>query len=409
MPQVETVSLSLWQRVGSVHESSGTNGMTHFIEHMLFKGTSRHSARDIAMRMDSVGAAMNAFTSREKTCFYANVMAAHAPMVFDLLRDMYYDSIFPAREIAREKQVVMQEIHMYEDSPDDSVHDAFITQLWPTHSLGYSVSGKAENIAAIRRDSLMRFFKKHYVTDRLVISLAGAINPEEIKDMLSRWPERRIANGASEACKGQVPQPEYTLFSHRKPLEQVHLLLAMPGISKTHPWRFAISLLNQIWGGSMSSRLFQRIREETGVCYSIYTFPAMMHEIGFFGIYCATSDKYLDKVLSLIRRENDLLLRRGISGEELRYAKEQLKSAFLIGRECVESRMNYNAMQELVFGRPGSVRGVLAGIEKVEVDEVNEAIRFILGEAKYAARTLGPKDTMPVLERHFSGTPHAQK
>ena len=158
----------------------------------------------------------------------------------------------------------------------------------------------------------------------------------------------------------------------------------------------------------MSSRLFQRIREETGFCYAIYTFPAMMHETGYFGIYCATSDKYLDKVLSLIRRENDLLLRRGVSAEELRCAKEQLKSAFLIGRECVETRMNYNAMQELIFGRCGSVRGVLSEIEKVTVDEVNEVIQYILGGGRYAVRTLGPKNTMPVLERHFPGVPHAR-
>jgi len=252
MPQVDTVSLGLWQRVGSIHESAATNGMTHFVEHMLFKGTSRYSARDIAMRMDSVGAAMNAFTAREKTCFYANVMASHAPMVFDLLRDMYFDSTFPAKEIAREKEVILQEIHMYEDSPDDSVHDHFITQLWPAHPIGYTVAGRAENVAAIRRDALMRFFNKYYVTDRLIISVAGAIDPEKIKDTFSRWPERRAVSEGGEAGKGReydlppIPGAEYTLYAHKKPLEQVHLLLGMPGMRKAHPWRFAIALLNQI-------------------------------------------------------------------------------------------------------------------------------------------------------------------
>jgi len=429
MPRVETVSIGLWQRVGSVCEESANNGATHFVEHMLFKGTSRYSAREIAMRTDSVGANMNAYTTREKTCFYANVMAPHFPMIADLLRDMYYDSTFPKEEIAREKEVVLQEIDMYEDSPDDSVHDQFIAQLWPSHPLGFSISGKPENIKAIRRDALMRFYKKHYVTDRLIVSLAGAIDPEEMRERFSAWPPRyaQEQKGAwppryAQEQKGAwppryaegnhaippIPPIAYTLYSQQKPLEQVHLLLAMPGIPKAHPWRFAIALLNQIWGGSMSSRLFQRIREECGICYSIYTFPAMMHETGFFGIYCASSDRYLDKVLTLIKRENERLLRKGITPEELRCAKEQLKSSVVIGRESVETRMNTNALDELILGRREGVRELLRKIEGAAIDEVHAVIAHILGEGRYAARTLGPKNTMPILKRHFPGVPHAR-
>ncbi|HPH02076.1 MAG TPA: pitrilysin family protein [Spirochaetota bacterium] len=398
MPRVETVSFGLWQRVGSSNESPLTNGLTHFLEHMLFKGTSEHSASDIAIRMDSVGAHMNAFTTREKTCFYANVVARHAPMVIGLLKAMYYDSVFPPKEIQREKQVVIQEIHMYDDSPDDYIHDRFVEQLWPDHPLGFSISGKVENIEAITRARLLDFFNKHYRTDRLVISAAGMIDPDTLAREIETWPLR---GSGDPALPTQPPEPRFTLAAQKKKLEQVQLLIGMPGVHKRHPWRVAIALVNQLWGGSMSSRLFQKIREEHGICYSIYTFPALMQETGYFGISCATSAEYLDTVLTLIRRENELLLKKGISSEEFLRSKEQLKSSLLIGRESVESRMNYIAMQELVFGRGEPLSAVLKRIDAVTMEDIRDVISYILGSERFAVRTLGRIDAMPILKKHF--------
>jgi len=399
MPRVGTVSFGLWQRVGSAHEVPTTNGLTHFVEHMLFKGTPSMTARDIAIRMDSVGAVMNAFTTREKTCFYANVIASHAPMVIDLLRAMYYESNFPAKEIAREREVVMQEIRMYEDSPDDYIHDSFMEQLWPDHPVGYAVAGRIANIEAIRRAGVVKFFDENYVTDRLVVSAAGDIDPDKLAQTIGAWPAR-FSNRVFD--ESEPPHPAPTLFSQRKKLEQVHVLLGMPGVPKTHRWRFAIALLNQLWGGSMSSRLFQKIREQYGICYSIYTYPSMMHKTGYFGIYCATSEQHLDRVLSLIRRENDILLEKGVADDELARSKEQLKSSLLIGRESVESRMNLIAMQEIVFGRSESVREVLQRIDDVSREEMRELIDYVLGGHAYAARTLGPANALPLLNKYFS-------
>lgn len=399
MPRVETVSFGLWQRVGSSYEDPATNGLTHFLEHMLFKGTSEYSARDIAIRMDSVGAHMNAFTTREKTCFYANVVSRHAPMVINLLKSMYYDSTFSAKEIEREKQVVIQEIHMYDDSPDEYVHDRFVEQLWPDHPLGFPISGKAGNIETITRSRVVSFFNRQYRTDRLVISAAGDIDPDTLARQIESWPMR--GNGGL-VLPLQPPEPRFSIASQKKKLEQVQLLMGMPGVHKRHPWRVPIALLNQLWGGSMSSRLFQRIREEHGICYSIYTYPSMMQDTGYFGISCATSAGYLEKVISLIRRENDLLLNKGISPQELERSKEQLKSSLLIGRESVESRMNYIAMQELVFGRGEPLSAVLKRIDNVTMDDMRVVIGHILGSGRCAVRTLGPIDAMPILRQQFS-------
>jgi predicted Zn-dependent peptidase len=373
---------------------------------MLFKGTSAHSARELARHMDSVGAVFNAYTSRERTCFYGNALSRHIPMVIDTLREMYYDSIFSAKEIAREKEVILQELLMCEDSPDEVIHDRFLAQLWPDHSIGFTVTGTEKNIRAMRRDSLIRFFKDHYVTDRLVVSVAGAINPEEIQNAFALWSERKSPGDHSIP---PVPPIAYTIRSQQKPLEQTHLLLAMPGISKTHPRRYAMSLLNQIWGGSMSSRLFQRLREDKGICYSIYTFPAMMRETGLFGIYCASSHDNLEKVLRFIFRENALLLSKGVTPEELACAKEQLRSSWFFGRESAESRMNTNASHELIFGRDIPAREILAEIDKVGLDDTRAVIDHILGGHICAARTLGPKSALPVLERFFPGSPHAKE
>jgi predicted Zn-dependent peptidase len=416
MPQAATVSFGLYQRVGSVCETSANNGLTHFVEHMLFKGTKRYSARDIAMRIDSVGAAMNAYTTREKTCFYANFLPAHTGLVIDLLQEMYYNSVFPKREITREKQVVLQEISMYEDDPEDQINDRFITQLWPDSSIGYTITGKAENIAAIGRPAVARFFEQHYTTDRLVVSAAGAIAPDEIIEKLSRWPKRisaisvpemNTAGRGSEAAS--APPLSYTLCSQQKKIEQTHLLLAFPGVAKNHPWRVAVLLLNQIWGASMSSRLFQSIREKSGMCYSIYSFLMSLQETGFCGIYSASAPEHLDKILTLIRRENSLLLSRGITHKELAFAKEQAKSSLLIGQGDVERHMNIDANQEIVFGRYLSVREILREIEAVDVDTVRAVIAPVLGEGKCAVRTLGPKPALKILDKHFPGTPHAKE
>lgn len=399
MPRVATVSFGLWQRVGSSYEERNTNGLTHFLEHMLFKGTSSYSAKDIAIRMDSVGAHMNAFTTREKTCFYANVVARHAPLVIELLRSMYYDSTFPVKEIEREKQVVIQEIHMYDDSPEEYVHDRFVEQLWPDHPLGFPISGKADIIETITRSGLLSFFTRQYRTDRLVVSAAGDIDPEALARQIESWPKRGVGKPVLPV---KAPEPRFSLASQKKKLEQVQLLLGMPGVHKSHPWRIPIALLNQLWGGSMSSRLFQRIREEHGICYSIYTYPSLMQDSGYFGISCATSAEYLEKVLSLICRENDLLLKKGITIQELERSKEQLKSSFLIGRESVESRMNYIAMQELVFGRAERLESVLKRIDTVSLEEIRVVIEHILGSGRCAVRTLGPINALPFLKQHFA-------
>lgn len=394
IPHTEILSLGFWQDIGSSYEDSDHNGYTHFIEHMLFKGADGLSAFEIARRIDSVGGVMNAFTTREHTCFYSNVVAKHLDLVIDLLSTMYYHASFDAEELAREQLVVLEEIKMHEDTPEEFLHDRFIKSVWPDHAIGFPIVGTVDNLIAMDSEKLRHFYRTNYGTDRLVIAAAGKMDPERLIARLEELPARRCQPGA--LTQHPVPRPRFSRDSQEKKLEQVHMILGMPGLSRRDERRYALYLFNLIFGGSMSSRLYQRIREMTGLCYSIYSFVSAFVEQGVFGIYCGTSSDHLQQVYDLMREEMDTIREQGIDQEELAAVKEQMKGNIILGRENIEARMNRLAIQELYYGQFYSLEEILERIDSVNVDDVQSVMDLVLDSRHCSLNTVGPREHLAI-------------
>ena len=400
IPSAETVSIGFWIEVGSAYESTKNCGYSHFLEHMLFKGAGDLNAFDIAMKMDGVGGVMNAFTTRESTCFYVNVAARHTAMAVDLLAKMFYEPSFDSLELEREKQVILQEIMMYEDAPEEALHDHFMSALWPTHPVGRPIIGSVETIQPITRRDLVSYYKKHFTTDRLIIAAAGKVNHNQLRRSLKKLPAR-VCTG-SPPVQRPMPAPRFSVRCEKKKLEQVHLILSLPGIPRFHPDTFAHALFNAVMGGGMSSRLYQRLRENEGICYSIYSFKTAFMKQGVVNVYSATSMGYLKKVLHSLREELDKLANEGIPDAELLRAKEQIKGNMILGRESVESRMNRLAYLEMYLKRFISIKEVMARIDAVDSVLIQKIINDVFSPGKLAVSTVGPAGHVNNIEKWYS-------
>lgn len=399
IPQADTVSVGFWVDIGSSAEQPAQNGYTHFIEHMLFKGADGLTAYDIARQVDSVGGVMNAFTTREMTCFYVNVVAEHALMVIELLRRMYYKADFDSAELERERQVIMQELLMYEDTPDEYIHDRFITSIWPRHAVGAPIAGTVATVSALTRTKLNNFYRTNYTSDRLVVAVAGKFDHDAVAAELATYPATGM--GKTAARTGPFHKPRFILDSREKELEQVHLIFGFPAVSAVDERRHALYLLNQILGGGMSSRLYQRIREREGNCYSIYSFPSLFRQQGIFAVYCATSLPFVGKVLTGVREELLRILEEGIDETELHFAKQQMRGNIMLGRESIEGRMNRLAVQELVFGTQETILALLKKIDRVSVRDIRDAAAATLGSPRFALTTIGGKKHLAPVEKFY--------
>ena len=387
IPTSDTVSIGFWINLGSSSETRQQNGYTHFIEHMLFKGADGMSASEIARSIDRVGGVMNAFTTREKTCFYVNVVSDHSAMAVDLLRKMYYQADFDTDELERERQVILQELKMYEDTPDEYIHDKFISSIWPEHSIGRPIAGTEDVVSSLKRSDVLKFYKNNYTSDRLVITVAGKLDHHLLHTAMKTYP--MTSSNSSAAKIKPFHKPQFTINTYAKDLEQVHLILGFPAVSARDPRRYALYLLNLILGGGMSSRLYQRVREQEGSCYSIYSFTSLYKQQGVFAVYCATSPDFFEGVLATLREELLLMRDKGITDEELGFAKEQLKGNILLGRESVESRMNRLAIQELNSGKQEPIRAMLEKINCVTAEEIREVIGITLGDGQFSLTSIG--------------------
>ncbi|MBI5968361.1 MAG: insulinase family protein [Deltaproteobacteria bacterium] len=368
IPHVHSISVGIWIKAGSRDERRGENGISHFIEHMLFKGTKRRSAHQIAKEIDAVGGVLNAFTSKEYSSFYAKILAEHLPLALDLLFDLFLNSLFSAEEIEKERQVIVQEINMIEDTPDEYIHDLFSQSFWPRHPLGFPIFGRLETISRMNRTKLMEFFHQHYLDALPIIVAAGNLKHESLLRPVQETLGRIKPRGKKRKTSPPCPHPH--ILVKNKKLEQVHLLLGTQGPSAIHPQRYAFSLLNTILGGGMSSRLFQEIREKRGLAYSVYSFLSSFMDSGMLGVYVGTGDSTLSRVLQLILREMKKLAGDSLRPKELRAAKEQLKGNLLLSLESVESRMGRLAKNELYFNRFVSTEEIIEGIEKVRAEEI---------------------------------------
>lgn len=382
---VETVSVGVWVDVGARHESLEQNGLTHFLEHMLFKGTKSRSAKDIAFEIEAVGGHMNAYTSRDNTTYYARVLKEDMRLAVDVLSDLLTNSLFDKAEIEREKDVVLQEIGQSLDTPDDVVFDHLQAEAFKNQPMGRTILGPAENVRAFSQDGLFDFLRQNYFADSMVISAVGNHDHKELVECV-------------EACFGCIgnrerpkPIPATYVGGQRfeaKDLEQVHLTYGWQGVSFNDPQFYAYQLYSTILGGGMSSRLFQRVREELGLAYSVYSFSSSHADAGLFGIYAGTGAETISGLTPVIREEMEALT-KGPTELEFRAAKAQMKSGILMALEATSSRMEQLGRQLLMFDRLIPISEITANIEAVTPDDVSHVARQIVSSDNPSIAAIG--------------------
>ncbi len=390
MPHVRSVAVGVWVETGSRHEPAARGGMSHLIEHLVFKGTATRTAQDIARTMDSVGGNMDAFTTKENTCFYVQVLDEHVPLAVDLLTDILLHPLFDAEELEREKSVVLQEIRMVEDTPDDVIHDLFAAQVWAEHPLGRPILGTRELVSSYGRELIAGHFAEEYVPPRIVIAVAGNVTHDHVVELFGRG-----FNGFERPALARAPErPKLTPGVNivHKSLEQVHVVMGFPGLRHNAPERYAMFLLNDTMGGSMSSRLFQEVRERQGLVYSIHTGAQAFADTGLLYVYAATDAQNFAKVLKSILKEVRDLKKTGVTVEELKRAKDHLKGSLMLSLESTSSRMNRLAKHEMHLGSFLPIDAMLASIDAVRHEEVQALVTELLDEDRLALTTLGPLD-----------------
>ena len=390
MPHVRSVAVGVWVETGSRHEPAERGGMSHLIEHLVFKGTASRTAEAIARAMDSVGGQMDAFTTKEYTCFYVQVLDEHLPMAVDLLTDILLHPLFDAEELEREKSVVLQEIKMVEDTPDDLIHDLFAAHVWDGHPLGRPILGRREAVQAYDRDVVHRHFEEHYVPPRIIIAVAGNVTHDRVVDLFGAGFNGFARPGGGRDTPAPPMRPGVNIVP--KDLEQVHLVMGFPGLPHAAPERYALFLLNDIVGGSMSSRLFQEVRERQGLVYSIHSGVQAFSDTGTLYIYAATDAPNFARVLKSILKEIRGLKKDGVSVEDLARAKDHLKGSLMLSLESTSSRMNRLAKHEMHFGSFLTLDEMLRAIEAVKHEEVQALVSQILDEDRLALTTYGPLD-----------------
>lgn len=388
IPYVNSVSIGLWIKAGSRYESIENNGISHFIEHMLFKGTKKRSAKEIANSIDKIGGQLNAFTSKECTCLYAKVLDAHFDIALDVLADMFFNSNFDHEDIEKEKGVVLEEINMYEDSPEDLVHDLFSQTVWSGNSLGMPVLGTESSLGNLKREKILDYFNNNYIPQNIVISVVGNIkHTDAVKNVREYFEKSKPGN--REAIQTPTPnfEPEY-MFKN-KLTEQVHLCMGFVGVDIKSEAYYPMLILNNIFGGAMSSRLFQKIREDRGLAYSVFSYPSSFVDCGLFSIYAGSKPGNLKSVAELIMEEITILKEKGITEEELYDSKEQLKGSYILGLESTSGRMISIGKSELILKRVYTPAEILEKIDKVDIDSTNKVINYIFDKRNMGAAVIG--------------------
>jgi len=388
IPHVQSISIGCWLKTGSRDESKEEHGIAHFIEHMLFKGTEKRSALEIAREIDSVGGFLNAATSRELTNFYAKVLDKDFDLAIDLLSDILLNSLLPPDEIERERGVIYQEIKMVEDTPDEYIQDLFNQHYFPGNSLGHPILGDYQTVGQITKTQLQRFFQTYYLSpSRIIVSAAGKLNHDVVVERIDSTlgqikpkEENRIFD---------TPQPSSTIEIISKDLEQVHLCMGTKGISQTYPLRFAGYLLNVLLGGSMSSRLFQEIREKRGLAYAVFSYLSSYSDTGLFTIYAGTTRDKVKEVIDLILKELREFKEKPLEKEEVEKAKEQLKGNLLLSYESTDNRMSRLAKGELYFNRFIPLKEILEGIRKVSAEDIQQLAQELFQKNTFSLVALG--------------------
>lgn len=398
IPTLKSVTVGIWVNAGSRDETPGQAGYSHFIEHMFFKGTATRSATDISREIDALGGEMNAFTTRETTTFYIKVLDQHLPKALSLLSDIFHKSRFGPKEIEKEKQVVSEEIRMVKDDPEDLVQELHIGQVMGRHPLRRPILGQEATIAKLARQNLLDYIETHYRPEEIVIAVAGNFDQAELEKTISRQFGRTTRRASGAIRKRWPPEICGGVVVKQKPLEQVHLCVGLKGVPAGHKDRYAAYVLNSVLGGSVSSRLFEEVREKRGLVYSIYSFLSGYSDGGTMTVYAGTRPKELKKVLDLIRREIKRMSAKGIEKAELQRTKDQMKGSLMLSLESSHSRMNKLAKDELIAGMHTSLEDMLKEIDAVTEEQVFRVAQELLVSSSMAITALGPLSSRQVSE-----------
>ncbi len=387
IPHFPSVSVGLWIGSGSMYETKEESGLSHFVEHMLFKSTENRTTREIAVEMDALGGQVNAFTSKECTCYYAKVIAEHLDRAMNLLSDLLLHARMDEEEFEKERGVILEEIAMGEDTPEDLVYDLLAEAYFGEHPLARPILGTHEQIASVTRQALIDFRKKHYRPDNTVLAIAGQFDLDVFKAMAECYLGMWQAEGQTylpapvNGCSGDIKRK-------KKDIEQVHICLSYPGVSQDDDDLYPLTVMNNLFGGGMSSRLFQHIREEMGAAYSVYSYPSTYANCGTMTVYAGTSPELAQDVIDALHQEIEKLLEGGVTDEEFAMAKDQLKVSYVLGLESSSSRMSSIGRSKLMRGRAVDPEDVIRKIEAVTKADVERVTKRVLTQ-KCAAALVG--------------------
>jgi predicted Zn-dependent peptidase len=401
MPHLRSISVGIWLRNGSRAESAQHSGIAHFIEHMVFKGTEKRSAEEIAREVDSIGGLMDAYTAKEMVSFNAKVLDEHLPIVWDVLSDLVLRPLFDKEEIKREKQVVLEEIKMDQDNPEYLVHEMLTQNFWRDHPLGQPILGTPETVGEFSRASISEAFRKWYAPNHLIITAAGHIEHRQLLDLASA--AFAALKPSPNGAVNHAPKAHPALASlSKRELEQAHVCVGTPSVALSDDRRFAAAILNTILGGGMSSRLFQNIRERQGLAYAVFSELNPYSDTGMLTIYAGVALSNVEKVLAAIAKELRALKDAAVSADELRRAKDHLKGSLMLSLESTSARMSNLARQEMYFGRFFTLDEVLASIEAVTREEVSDFAREFFQPEKIAATVVGNLKDFELRREHLA-------
>ncbi len=398
MSEVRSVSVGFWFDVGSRDEPQELAGTSHFLEHLLFKGTPTRSAKDIADAFDAVGGDVNAFTGKEYTCYYSRVLDNDLPMAFDVLSDMITSSTIAPPEVESERKVILEEIAMHEDAPDELVHDLFYRCMWDGHPLGRPVLGYNETIAGVTQEQVAGYWRERYRPSNLVVAAAGNIDHDELIARVDGLFGKPPPDARRER-DGTRPRPILGVNVYKRPTEQAHIVVGSEAIPRNHPDRHALTVLDTILGGGMSSRLFQEIREKRGLAYSVYSYRSLFADAGTFAIYAGTTPQNADTVIDIIRAEIQSILTDGITEAELARAKGHVKGALVLSSEDPGSRMNRLGRQQITTGEILSIDELIERFDGIQMEDVRRVADKVFAGDGFQVTVVGPFDE-DAFDRH---------
>jgi predicted Zn-dependent peptidase len=390
MPSVRSASIGIWADVGSSLERREQRGISHLVEHMLFKGTERRNAREIAETMDGVGGSLNAFTDKEMTCYYAKVIDRHVPLALDVLSDMFLHSLFDPNELAKEQKVVLEEIKMYEDSPDELIHDLFLQTMWSGSNLGEPTIGFADTVTRVTPADLRAHMARHYAPDSVIVAAAGNVDHEQFVELAAEC--FAPFKGSSESFEPDAPRTTPSALVRQKDSEQAYVVLGSRGLNVRDDRRFALSVLDTVLGGGMSSRLFQEIREKRGLVYTVYSFQAAYRAAGLFGIYAGTSAENVQPCIDVIAEQLSSLRNIEIGANELHLAKEHIKGNLTLSLESTSSRMIRLGRNEFALERQVTPEEIEERVDAVTASQIVELAHDLFAEDQLGLCILGPVD-----------------